>query len=482
MEESEEGEKYEKEPLIKDKKGLTRRQYLAIAGGAIAAAAAGVAAYYLTQPAPKPRKTIRYLGHPFWLPEDGIAEFERTRPNVKVEATYVDFYLVGERQLADPSSWDIGGSGRSRPLVTHKLLKEIPREMAPRWQEGRAIDYFLHADKYFPYEMAKRFDELLWADKERTKLLAVPNMCGWESQNYLPEYLPYEEKGDQVSMSFEELWNPEWKGHVALIDEGFDNFSRFANYLDYHQQMTFSGPISNLTPEEVKAVAEFMRPIFESGQIKSFWSKYGDIVAMMSSKEIWLSVSWVPVSLDCRKAGVPAYHATIVEGPCFWYNLSMLSKQGNPDVYNEAVDLAHFHLELTIQKLYAKQLYTSCAPYWDDLKEAMGKEFFDWFHDGKATYKPIDEIMKEIWPDKPEFWNLPERLQNGLFLPEIYFKHFWTGEPPRTGEPHPRGNKRDLGSIAFKHQITRWFLSPDLPDYNDVYVSKWEELKASIPV
>jgi hypothetical protein len=500
-------ESEKKEQLTRDERALSRRGYLAIAGGVVAVAVIGGAAYYLSQPAPSPTptptpgatptpgptptptptptvvKTVRYLGHPFWLPEDGVKEFERIHPNIKVEATYVDFYLVGEKQLADPSAWDLGGSGRYRPLVTRGIYAPIPAEKVPRWKEGHTVDTFIHADKYYGPEMAKRFNELLWVPGEEGKtLIAVPNMCGWESQNYLPEFLPYEENGDQTSMSFAELWNPDYKGHIALIDEGFDNFARFANYLDFHKQITFSGPLTNLTPDEVDMVYNFMLPIFKSGQIKSFWSKYGDIVAMMSTKEIWLSVSWVPVSLDCRKSGIPAYHAAIVEGPCFWYNCSVISKYGNPDVYWEALDLANFHLELTIQKLYAKMLYTSCAPYWDDLKDAMGKEFFEWFHDGVATYKPIDEIIKETWPDKEDFWTLPERLQKGLFLPEIYFKHFWTGEAPRTGTPHPRGKKRDLGSIAFKNKITRWFLSPDLPDYNDAYVAKWEELKASIPV
>jgi hypothetical protein len=90
--------------------------------------------------------------------------------------------------------------------------------------------------------------------------------------------------------------------------------------------------------------------------------------------------------------------------------------------------------------------------------------------------------MTEIWPDNPEFADLEERLQNALFMPDEYFKHFWTGEAPRTGSPHTRGNLRDIGSNEDKMDITRYFLSPDLPDNNDYYVSKYEELKAHMPV
>ena len=56
------GSKSEESSLMKDKKGISRRQYLAIAGGAIAAAVIGGTAYYLSQwrkPAPGPGKPIR---------------------------------------------------------------------------------------------------------------------------------------------------------------------------------------------------------------------------------------------------------------------------------------------------------------------------------------------------------------------------------------------------------------------------------------
>jgi len=461
---------------------VSRRKFIWVGAGVALVALAGGGYYLYTTTLPKPKKLVRYLGHPFWLPEDGAKAFRDTNPDIDLETTYADFYVVNQKAFADPASWDVCGAGRSGPLVRSNLVKAIPTSMVPRWREGHMLDPYVKADQFYGPAMAKRFNELLWeGGKAGGNLVGVPNMNGYESQNYLPEFLPYTEKGDEVSMSYEELWNPQWKGHVGLIDEGFDNFARLANYLDYTKQMTFSGAFSNATRDEVDKIFNYILPIVKTGQVKAFWSKYGDIMSLMSTREIWLSVSWVPVSLDCRKAGVPAFHAAIKEGPCFWYNVSMISKQGNPDVFEGAVRLASFHLELPIQTLYAKQLYTSGAPYWDDLKNTMGSEFYEWFHNGAPTYEPIDQIMKELWPEKQEFWTLPEGIQNGLFLPDVYFKAFWTGEAPRTGSPDPRGNRRDLGSLKFRDTITRWFLSPDLPDENDYYVTKWEELKANVP-
>lgn len=131
--------------------------------------------------------------------------------------------------------------------------------------------------------------------------------------------------------------------------------------------------------------------------------------------------------------------------------------------------------------LYTKQAYPCPDIYWEDYKEAMGKEFYDWSFLGKSTYLPIDEIMKEIWSDNEEFWTLPERLQKALFLLDTYFCHFWTGEEPRTGSPHPHGKKRDIDSVDFKQKITNNFVAPDVPDDRN-YIKKWEELKAALPI
>ena len=494
---------------------ITRRDYLKIVGGTIAGLVVGGVIGYLakapqvveetvtttvtttvtgtpttptttppTTPSPPTTptvvKTVRYLGHPFWLPEDAIKEFERTHPGVKIDYTYVDFYVVAQKQIADPASYDVGGIGRFRPHIIMKIPKAIPIEKTPRVNENYLADVLIHPERFWSEAVANRFKELFWAEEGKAVWI-VPNMMGWEDRTYLPEFIPYEELGNEPSIPWDEFFNPEWKGRVATIDEGFDGFSRVANYLDYHKKMTFSGSVSNLTKEEVDAVYEWLLPIIKSGQIKCFWSKYGDIVAMMSSREIWQAVTWVPVSLDCRAAGVPAFHALPPEGPCYWWNGSFLSKYMNPDVYEESIMLANYHLELTIAKCYAKQLYINCGYKMPELKKAMGDEFYEWFHNGKPTYEPIEECTKICWPDNPDFWELEPRLQKALFLPTKYFEFFWTGAPPRTGKPHPRGKIRDMGSIDAKQKYTRWFLSPDLPDNNDYYVEKWEALKAQLP-
>jgi len=329
--------------------------------------------------------------------------------------------------------------------------------------------------------MAKRFSELLWHEPGKS-LIAVPQMWNFDSVTYLPEFVPYEEHGgEKVSFSYSELWNPEWKGRTAFQDEGFTTFTETANELEATGQAGPYENFTNLSPSEVDEIFNFLLPVVKSGQIKTFWFKYSDIVSLFTSKEIYLASTWQPVCFDARKAGVPAYYARLVNGPFFWYNSFYASKYVSDEMFEYICEITNWCLDLWMQMLYTKQGYPSPDWAWEDYRDAMGKEMFDWFFMGERTYSPIDEIMNEIWPDHPEFAELPERLQNALFLPDMYFKHFWTGEPPRTGSPHPKGNLRDIGSVEDKLEITRYYLSPDLPDNNDYYVTKWEELKANIP-
>jgi spermidine/putrescine-binding protein len=472
----------EKPPVNK-----SRRNFLIAAGAAVVVVALGGGAYYyMTAAAPKPAKpkaTLRYLGYPFFFPQDAIAKWKELTGQ-EIDATFVEAFVIGQKQLENPSAWDFGGSLRHRPLVTAGILRKMPVDKVPRWKSDKLADLFVHPENYFSAAQAKRFNYLLWADngESRTDLISVPCIWNFDSVTYLPEFLPFEEHGgEHTTLSYTELFKPEWKGKTGMQDEAYTSFTEPANVLNATGQMDISGAISSMTADEVDKVFNYLLPIIKSGQVRTFWSGYADIVNLLSTKEIYLASTWQPVCFDTRKAGTPAYYARLENGPFFWFNSNYMSTGANPDAVDDCLTVINWTQEQWMQLVYTRQGYPSPGVGWDDYKSAMGTEFYDWFFNAKTTYLSIGDVMKDIWPDKQEFWNLPERTQNALFTPDVYFRHFWTGEAPRTGSPDPSGNLRDLGSTEDKEKITRYFLSPDLPDNNDYYVKKYEELKANIP-
>lgn len=488
------GKSEENKPVDK-----SRRKFLIAAGGAIVVAAGG--AYYLlssqapttpsgptttttagpTGTAAKP--TLRYLGFPFFLPQDAVKKWKELTGQ-DIEATYTEAFVIGQKQLENPSAWDFGGSLRHRPLVTSGVLQKMPLDKVPRWQADKLADIFVHPEKYFTEPQAKRFNNLLWADQgqSRNALISVPCIWNFDSVTYLPEFVNFEEQGgDHTTLAYDELFRPEWKGKVGMQDEAFTSFTEPANFLSASNQMTISGAISSMTTDEVDKAYNYLLPIIKSGQVRTFWGNYADIVNLLSTKELYLASTWQPVCFDTRKAGTPAYYSRLVHGPFFWFNSNYLSTGANPAAVDDCLKVINWTQEQWMQLLYTRQGYPSPGMGWEDYKSAMGDEFYNWFFNGTTTNLSITDVMKDVWPNKPEFAGLPERMQNALFTPDVYFRQFWTGEPPRSGSPDPKGNLRDLGSVGDKEKITRYFLSPDLPDNNEYYVSKYEQLKANIP-
>jgi spermidine/putrescine-binding protein len=459
---------------------MSRRKYLKVAAGVAAGAAIAAGAgyaYFATRPKPK----LRYLGYPFFLPDpDGIEKWNEENPEMPIDATFEDFLVLSMKQLANPRDWDVGGSGMIRHLIDEGVLLTVPVSELSNWKADEMMECITDPDSYFPPKVSERFKSLLW-EEVGTTLRSVPLMWNYDSFSYLPKFLPFEEKGSQVSMGYEELHNPEWKGRVASIDDPMVGLGQVANYLDASGQAVFEGPPTNMTHADVDKCFNFLLPDVQAGQFKSFWFKYSDSVSILATEEVYLTMTYQPACFDSRKAGTPTYYACLRDGPFFWTNNNIISKYASEKMVPWCYKFADWQIDLWCQMVFTKQGYPSPRIYSDDYKEAMGDEFYDWFYMDKATYLPIDEVMQEIWPDREEFWTLEERLQNALFLPDVYFKHFWEDKPPRTGSPDPNGNRRDIGSVAFKQEITRYFLTPDLPDDNDYYVTKWEQLKAALP-
>lgn len=472
---------------------VSRRGYVkyAAAGVVVVAVAAG-GGYYYTQ-TQKEAKTIRYLGDPFHFPEDAATKWNEENPMVQVEQTFVPFFALGQRQLADSTAWDIGSSGRHRQLISGGVLQQIPIEKVPRWELDKVLDIFNDPGKGLPLmqqnypAQVDRFLSLLWYEPVKS-FASIPFFWNFDSCTYLPEFLPYEEKPNQTSLPYSEVWNPEWKGRVGHQDEGLTTFAETTNELNAEGELPHVPNPCNMEEDEVDRAFNYLLPIVKSGQIRTFWFDYGDIVNLLSTREIWISSTWQPPSYDSRKAGTPAYYASLKNGPFMWYNCFFMSKDHNPDVTEECYDLMSWSISLWRSMLYTRQGYPTSACYWPDYIDTMGDEFYNWFYTGQPTYKSNDDAIKEdCWPDNPEHWELDERLKNAMFTHDVYFKNilapfFTEGKTnPRSGTPNPKGNVRDLTSNEYKKKITRYFLSPELPDKNDYYVKKFEELKANLP-
>jgi hypothetical protein len=109
----------------------------------------------------------------------------------------------------------------------------------------------------------------------------------------------------------------------------------------------------------------------------------------------------------------------------------------------------------------------------DDLKNYMGYEKWSWQYNGEATYKSLEDAIKDCWPDRKEFWTAPDRIKNALFHPDLYH---WSKEK---GTPHPNGALKDHGAYSdcIKNQVG-WIA--EIPTNVDYMIERWDWLKAQL--
>jgi len=468
---------------------ITRRQAIsrvgAIAAGVAAVAVVGSGAYYYFstagggQQTTQLAKNLNYLGNDIALGQEAIKEFATETGGTQVASTSVDFFTLAQKLASSGGQgWDVGFTGRIRNIIPSGSISPIPVSSLPRWQSPTLEPLLVKPETFLGSNYVTRFNQLLWKSVG-SQLWAVPNIWNYDSVGYLPEFVPQQESGgSNITLNYGVLFDRQWKGKTALQDEAFTNFSETANYLNANNQLTVGDTVTNLSANELKAVQNYLSPILSSGQVKTFWSDFGKIVTLLSTREIYAASCWQPVVFFTRAAGTPAYYSRLKDGPFFWWNGDLLLSKIDSSRTSAAYAFFNFQMGPWWAANTAHNGYGVADPLASDIKPFMGDEFWGWFYNGTATYEPISQAIKETWPDHPGFQNLPPRLQNALFRPDKYFP---TGGTPRTGSPDPNGNLRDLGSIADKNKITRYFLSPDFPDTPDAYQAAFTALKVNVP-
>ena len=97
---------------------------------------------------------------------------------------------------------------------------------------------------------------------------------------------------------------------------------------------------SNMKPNEVKAVCEFLIDYKKKGQFRTFWDGFQNGVGLLASGEVLMSSCWEPVQIVAnKKVGDKAdiRYGTMKEGHQTWNNMIMFTRggreRGKDDLY-----------------------------------------------------------------------------------------------------------------------------------------------------
>ena len=135
------------------------------------------------------------------------------------------------------------------------------------------------------------------------------------------------------------IFDSQFKGRVALQNDFGPTLTNMAIYLKESGKIEIADA-SDMKPNEVKAVCQYLIDYKKKGQFRTFWDGFQNGVGILTSGEVLMSSCWEPVQIVAnKKTGDKAdiRYGTMKEGHQAWNNVIMLTKgarqRGVEDLY-----------------------------------------------------------------------------------------------------------------------------------------------------
>ncbi|MFI5382600.1 MAG: PotD/PotF family extracellular solute-binding protein [Tepidisphaerales bacterium] len=217
--------------------------------------------------------------------------------------------------------------GMQKPLVENNLIEVIDTAQLPNWAKDKNIGEFLGSGK-------PGFNFIGYQDK----VYGVPTVLQGDSFAYLPE------KTGKLD-SYAALFDPKWKGYVALEDNYTTAGQKTALYLK-HANLAKIGNPDDMTADEFKTVVDFLIDQKKKGQFRVIWSSFQQAVDLIVNKEVYVIDCWEPMVFVAKSKGVDAVYADPKEGYLLWAMAAYLTKnpKRSPDQTKAAYQLLDFML------------------------------------------------------------------------------------------------------------------------------------------
>ena len=158
---------------------------------------------------------------------------------------------------------------------------------------------FPHWNDLFPF-----WQQAPWYRDGSGNLLAIPHIWGTDSIIHSTKAIP-----EVTSVSA--LFDPTYKGKVAMPKNGIESVAIAAQYLGYLDP--FNPTDAQLT--EIEKVLMEQKPL-----VRTYWESIGDLVNLFTTGEVVLAYGWLSVFTQVQNAGVPVQWADPKEGQIGWSN------------------------------------------------------------------------------------------------------------------------------------------------------------------
>jgi spermidine/putrescine-binding protein len=217
--------------------------------------------------------------------------------------------VVGDGNKLFDALTDNGG-GMEDALASQKAIVPLDTSKIPNWKNilpiykegGLAANTISHDGKVYATPMISNADSMAY---------------DYQALGFHPD-------------SWGVMFDSQFKGRVALQNDFGPTLTNMAIYLKESGKIDIEKP-SDMKPEEVKAVCQFLIDFKKKGQFRTFWDGFQNGVGILASGEVLMSSCWEPIQIVAnKKTGDKAdiRYGTMKEGHQTWNNVIMLSKGG----------------------------------------------------------------------------------------------------------------------------------------------------------
>ncbi len=221
--------------------------------------------------------------------------------------------------------------GMQKPLVENDLIEPIDTTRLPNWSKNSYLEEFLGKGK-------PGFQFIGYNDK----IYGVPTVLQGDSFAFLPE------KTGPLD-SYAALFDPKWKGYVALEDNYTTAGQKTALYLKKAGLANIGNP-DDMTKDEFRSVIDFLIEHKKKGQFRVIWNSFEQAVNLITSKEVYVIDCWEPMVFVAKSKGVDAVYADPKEGYLLWAMAAYLVK--NPNRSEEQTKAAYALLDFMLGGWY----------------------------------------------------------------------------------------------------------------------------------
>jgi putative spermidine/putrescine transport system substrate-binding protein len=205
-------------------------------------------------------------------------------------------------------------------------------------------------------------------------------------------------------VSWAELFNPKWKGRVALLNDPGIAMEDAGNAVKALGLMKFKD-LGNMTRSEIDRLIKIMIRYKKGGHFRAFWGTFNESVNLMASKEVVIESMWSPAVALLVAQGVPVRYAKPPEGMRGWCSAQGIPKHVKGDKLNAAYEYlnwmnAGFLGALIMRQGYyvsnGKTLLSWINAHGSEGSPAFTAAEYDFWYNGKPAAKDLPGITGHV--------------------------------------------------------------------------------------